>query len=115
MPRRANATSYGGKQGNTPNPDRHAGPGPLTASFKGRMKVLAERAARAKRWERLLADTNPDDDAFFKAFDRVADRSEGKPAQALDLTSGGEKLLPATEREARLLAIFEAAAQRAKK
>lgn len=59
------------------------------------MKAIADRAAEAKRWERLLSDENPDDDAFFKAFDRVADRGYGKPAQGVQMQDeNGEPVAP---------------------
>lgn len=92
------------------------GKGPLpgaggrpTDIFKRRMQTLASRAAEAKRLERLLADTNPDDKLFFEAFDRVTQHGFGRPAQSVDITSGGEKLLSADERQSRILALLEAA------
>lgn len=50
------------------------------------MRVIADRAARAKRWERLTADSNANDELFFKAFDRAADRGYGRPGQAIEHT-----------------------------
>lgn len=56
------------------------------------MRLIADRAAEASRWEALIADDNPDHELFFKAFNAASDRGYGKPAQAVDVTSAGEKL-----------------------
>lgn len=90
MPRRAGPTSFGGSRGNARGPGNQYGANAQV--FQKRMKALAERAALAKRWDRLLSDSNKDDDAFFKAFDRVTDRGFGRPAASLDVTSDGEKV-----------------------
>ena len=92
--RRGNATSFGGKAGNKRN-TTIPGTGWKPDSFHNRMKLIADRAAEAKRWERLLSDENQDDDTFFKAFDRAADRGYGKPSQGVELTGkDGEPLAP---------------------
>jgi hypothetical protein len=90
LPRRATSTSFGASRGNGRGKGNQYGANAKV--FQQRMKALAERAAQAKRWERLLSDANKDDDLFLKAFDRLADRAYGRPATAVDVTSDGEKV-----------------------
>lgn len=91
MPRRANATSFGGKAGNPRNTTK-PGTGRPPDVFRNRMQLLALRAAQAKRLEKLLSDKNPDDHTFLKAFSEVSDRGFGKAPQSVDVTSDGEKI-----------------------
>jgi hypothetical protein len=92
MPSRASATSFGGKQANPINKaGRPAGYSPEV--FERRMRFLAQKGAEAKRLESLLADENPDDDKFFKAFDRVTDRGFGKPNQSVSGPGGGDLVI----------------------
>lgn len=56
------------------------------------MQLLALRAAKAKRLEKMLSDANPDNAAFLKAFQEVADRGFGKAPQSIDVTSDGEQI-----------------------
>jgi hypothetical protein len=89
MPRRASATSFGGIAGNPGNKTK-AGPGRLPDIFKMRMANLAARNKTAKNVEKILDD--PAHPAFMKALEFAADRGFGKAAQAIDLTTGGEKI-----------------------
>ena len=92
MPQRATSTSYGASDGNDPrSPKKYKGGRP-TDTFVGRMRTLADRGAKAARWERLLDDKNKDDALFFKAFDDVADRGYGKATQPI----AGDKDAPLT-------------------
>lgn len=94
MPKRANATSFGGSKGNRPGRKKGdpTNVGAMPEVFRRRMQILASRAAEAKRLERLLSDENADDELFLKAFDRVCDRGYGKAPQSVDVTSDGEKI-----------------------
>ncbi len=78
------STSYGEIKGNQPGASgAHGKGGAKPKTFEGRMRAIADRAAEAKRWERLTADDNLDHDLFFKAFDRAADRGYGKSGQPI--------------------------------
>ncbi len=82
------STSYGEKRGNDPSKAAKAsgsGPGRPPATFPLRMKFLADLAARAKRWEAMLAEDQPDD-RFFDAFDRVAPYAYSKASEKHEVT-----------------------------
>lgn len=101
MPRRASATSFGGKRGNPRG--TQPGPGAPPQTFRDRMKLILDRAKTAKSVETILAD--PDHKHFAKVLDTALDRAEGKVPASVDLTSKGEKLngvviLPPTEPKA---------------
>ncbi len=82
------STSYGGIKGNKPGATgAHGKAGRRPDAFYIRMAFLAERAAESKRLERLLADENQDDDAFFKAFDRVTAFAFSKAPAREDVTA----------------------------
>jgi len=87
MAKRANATSFGGERGNKPKP----GPGHPGSVYVKRMRMLAELAAKAKRFETVIKDPESPIDDFCKVFDRVSDRAFGKPAQSssVELTGDG--------------------------
>lgn len=77
LPRRATSTSFGAEKGNQPG-SKNGSPG---AVYHKRMKWLAELAAKSKRMEQVLKDPDAPLDDFLKVFDRVSDRSYGKPVQ----------------------------------
>ena len=99
----ANATSFGGKSGNPIN-TTVPGSGRPPNTFVRRMQILADRAAKAKRWEKLLADKNPDDALFFKAFGEVADRGYGRATQPIE--TNDVPVLTEAERLARIKALI---------
>lgn len=99
MPRRASATSFGGKAGNPIN-KTIPGPGAQPQTMRDRMKLLLERKKTMQSIEAVLDD--PDHKHFATILNTTLDRAEGKVPTAVDLTSKGEKVsgvvvLPATE------------------
>ncbi len=98
MPRHANATSYGAIKGNAPNAGRVvSNPEGANGTFRKRMAFLSQRAAESNRWLRILDEASDASDAdFIRAAREVWDRTHGKPAQAVDVTSGGEPIAPQT-------------------
>ena len=87
MPRRATSTSYGHKRQNKPG----ALPGNAQALFKKAMQRNALNAQALARVRGMLKpDADPED--FKWAWKEAADRGFGKPQQAVDVTSKGDKL-----------------------
>lgn len=57
------------------------------------MKFLAERFSNSERWLRLSDPASDCSDSdFVRAAREVWDRHKGRPAQAVDVTSGGAPL-----------------------
>lgn len=84
--KRANATSYGGKQGNTPKgkDQKRPGTGRLPDVFKARMALLASRQKTVKNVEKIL--DNPNHPLFGKMLDFAAERGFGKESTPVDAT-----------------------------
>lgn len=91
MPPKANRpTAYGGEKENTRKGNGRR-PGNADHRFKLAMQKNAENAETLRRVRSMLKpDSDPDD--FKWAFIQAADRGFGKPSQAVDVTSGGDKL-----------------------
>lgn len=77
MPRRATATSFGGKAGNARNTTK-PGPGRPPQVYSERMRLAAEAA----RIETILKD--PDHPQFMKALQFAADRGMGKVPDTIE-------------------------------
>lgn len=57
------------------------------------MRFLAERFARSERWLRLSdPQSECSDTDFIRAAREVWDRTRGRPAQSVDITSQGRRL-----------------------
>lgn len=87
--KKANATSYGGIQGNKPkgNDQKRPGPGVPPEAFRTRMQLIASRTKTAKNLEKILDDA--DHSQFMKALEFAADRGYGKVPQAVTGPEGG--------------------------
>lgn len=95
------STRYGQSRGNPRGPGR---PGSLPDSFYLRLGTIAGRKKVVDQIAGILEDK--DHRHFPAMWDKVMDRLEGKPPQAVDLTSGGKPMvLGVDERIERLSAL----------
>lgn len=106
MPRIASPTAFGGKAGNPIN-RTIPGTGRPTSTFTKRMAYLRDLYAKSDRWLEIAKGAEVPAKDFLAAAREVFDRSEGRPQQAVDVTSGGQPLtLTADERRAELAALL---------
>lgn len=89
MPKRATATSFGGKSGNRRGrgPAKGSGGAPPQV-FTERLRLILERNKTVKNVETIL--DNPDHPKFDKMLDYVTERVHGKVPQAVEQKHDGE-------------------------
>lgn len=90
MPRRASATSFGGKAGNPRNTTK-PGSGAPPEAFKMRLQTLIDREQTCKAIATILSD--PDHPHFMRALDYATNHAYGKPKETVEQTGAVEILV----------------------
>lgn len=95
MPRHATKTSYGGIVAN----QRQDSTGRNPDVYRRRMAHLRDLAAQSERWKAILEDKDgsfASNGEWLATAREVFDRTQGKPAQAVDVTSSDGSMTPQT-------------------